>query len=116
MELTLELCGLFSWGPRLGTKGQREAGTAALLLQHLSRKDKGHSFLFTPSALTACRDEDISMLLLTLCKYFSTCLAKYWVFSPQGKSPSCNVVCDSAEAGAESGGVPYKGAFPRAIF
>lgn len=79
---------LFSWSPRLGTKGQREAGTAALLLQHLSRKDKGHSFLFTPSALTACRDEDISMLLLTLCKYFSTCWPNTGFFPLKGKVPA----------------------------
>lgn len=66
----------------MGTKGQRDAGTAVLLPQHLSRKDKSHSSLFTPSSLTACRDEDISMLLLTLCKYCSTCLAKYCIFFP----------------------------------
>lgn len=65
---------------------------------------------------TACRDEDISMLLLTLHKYCSTCLTKCWIFSPLGKNPSCQVVCGSAEAGAESGGVPTRVHFLELFF
>lgn len=56
------------------------------------------------------------MLLLTLHKYCSTCLTKYWIFSPLGKNPSCEVVCGSAEAGAEFEGVPTRVHFLELFF